>query len=291
MPIKFNIMKTTFFLVFTIVYIDLVAQDSIKYPVYFEYKVAKLDTNEMKMLKTLLNNFANYKIGKINIIAYCDDRGKKKYNDTLSSNRANAIVEFIQSNLKSKDEVGYYVEGRGLIPLETNENIDEQRSKNRRGELTVFYSKIKDSVNKNDKSTTISNRTKAAQDMNIRAFISNAKVGDKLKLKVTFEGGRHHLIGFSRSALDTLILAMSGNEKKFDIQGHIYNFGIMDTVDGYDIDTRTNDLSIRRARAVFDYLIEQGIDKSRLSYQGFGSRFPLGRSGNEDRRVELVMKE
>lgn len=284
-------MKLFLSICFAIINFELVAQDSITYPIYFEYKVAQLDTNEMKTLKTLLGNFSNYKIGKIKIVAFCDDRGKKKYNDTLSSNRANAIVEFIQANIKSKEEVGYYVEGKGHIPLESKENIEEQRAKNRRGELTLYYTKLKDSSKKKDKVDTIINRNKPAQEKNIRAFISNAKVGDKLKLKVTFFGGRHRLFYSSRAVLDSLVGLMAGNEKKFDIQGHIFNRGVADSFDGLDVETGTYDLSKQRAYTVYKYLIDKGIDKSRLSYKGFGARFPLGNNPEQDRRVELVMKE
>ncbi len=55
-------------------------------------------------------------------------------------------------------------------------------------------------------------------------------------------------------------------------------------------------LSLNRARAVAEFLTKNGIKKSRIHYQGFGSSIPVasnktkaGRSRN--RRVEFVFVE
>ena len=55
-------------------------------------------------------------------------------------------------------------------------------------------------------------------------------------------------------------------------------------------------LSEGRAKAICDYLIQQGISKNRLSYEGKGDTQPLAKNDTEankslNRRVELVLKE
>jgi flagellar motor protein MotB len=56
-------------------------------------------------------------------------------------------------------------------------------------------------------------------------------------------------------------------------------------------------LSINRAKAVYDFLIRSGIDKSRMTYKGFGSankRFPDEKNAEEEnlnRRVEIMIVE
>jgi len=74
--------------------------------------------------------------------------------------------------------------------------------------------------------------------------------------------------------------------------------GLQAAITGHTDNTHTaafnQSLSERRARAVVDYLSGRGIEKERLSFLGFGDRFPLasnktidGRARN--RRVEIVL--
>jgi outer membrane protein OmpA-like peptidoglycan-associated protein len=48
-------------------------------------------------------------------------------------------------------------------------------------------------------------------------------------------------------------------------------------------------LSAKRAKAIYDYLVSQGVDKSRLSYQGKGISTKYG-SDAENRRAEFIIK-
>jgi outer membrane protein OmpA-like peptidoglycan-associated protein len=48
-------------------------------------------------------------------------------------------------------------------------------------------------------------------------------------------------------------------------------------------------LSTKRAKAIYDYLLSKGIDKSRLSYQGKGISTQYG-SDAENRRAEFILK-
>ena len=54
------------------------------------------------------------------------------------------------------------------------------------------------------------------------------------------------------------------------------------------------ELSTNRAKSVFDYLIEMGISKKRLSYKGFGEQKPLVDNTKEEnmavnRRTEFYV--
>jgi outer membrane protein OmpA-like peptidoglycan-associated protein len=55
-------------------------------------------------------------------------------------------------------------------------------------------------------------------------------------------------------------------------------------------------LSKERARTVYDLLLSQGIPAERMSYEGYGPRFPVASNDTADgraqnRRVEVVLKE
>jgi len=60
---------------------------------------------------------------------------------------------------------------------------------------------------------------------------------------------------------------------EIEIHGHICCMAGPE--DGLDIDTKTEDLSVNRARAIYEYLIKNGIEPQRLKYKGFGHSRPL----------------
>jgi outer membrane protein OmpA-like peptidoglycan-associated protein len=119
--------------------------------------------------------------------------------------------------------------------------------------------------------------------------VSGAKKGDKLKLKnLNFENNSDVVLPSSRPVLNELLKIMQENPGlKIDIQGHI----CCEPVD-------VTYVSRIRALAVYNFLIKNGIDKSRLSYQSFGSSrpiYPLPEKTEEEktanRRVEIEILE
>lgn len=91
----------------------------------------------------------------------------------------------------------------------------------------------------------------------------------------------------SFGVLDQLVLVLENNPAYgCDISGH---------TDATGTPEHNQDLSERRAKACYDYLIQKGIDPSRLSHTGFGqsrpiteNRTPEGRATN--RRVEFDVR-
>ncbi|MDD2524284.1 MAG: OmpA family protein, partial [Endomicrobiaceae bacterium] len=75
------------------------------------------------------------------------------------------------------------------------------------------------------------------------------------------------------------------------------NISVEGHTDSYGSDEYNQKLSERRAEAVANYLIAEGVDKSRISTIGFGEKIPVATnrtsSGREqNRRVEiLILKE
>ena len=73
----------------------------------------------------------------------------------------------------------------------------------------------------------------------------------------------------------------------FVIQGHVCC--TEGTLDAVDKKTNKRNLSVARAKFVYDYFIKNGVDKSRMSYEGLAHKFPLGGSADKDRRVEILI--
>ena len=60
-------------------------------------------------------------------------------------------------------------------------------------------------------------------------------------------------------------------------------------LDAIDRKTNKRNLSVARAKFVYDFLLKRGIKKSRMSYEGMAHKFPLGGSEDKDRRVEILI--
>lgn len=115
--------------------------------------------------------------------------------------------------------------------------------------------------------------------------LEKLKVGATVILKnIYFETGKAVLKEESFGQLDQMIEFLENNETlRLEIQGHTDNTGSL------KLNQR---LSNDRAKAVVDYLVDHGIEQSRLEWKGYAFSFPIapnstaeGRAKN--RRVEL----
>lgn len=96
---------------------------------------------------------------------------------------------------------------------------------------------------------------------------------------INFEVGSSELDPSSKNALDGIVKYLKENpDKKMKVIGHT-------STDGTD--EINIPLSKERAKAVTDYIESQGIDGSRLSYQGMGSSKPISDIPEKNRRVEI----
>lgn len=116
-------------------------------------------------------------------------------------------------------------------------------------------------------------------------YLEKVKVGTKVVLEnIYFETGKATLKEESYAQLNQVIAFMENNETiRLEISGHTDNTGSL------KVNTK---LSEERARAVVDYLVSQGIDRSRLESRGYAFTQPIapndtpeGREKN--RRVEF----
>jgi outer membrane protein OmpA-like peptidoglycan-associated protein/TPR repeat protein len=127
------------------------------------------------------------------------------------------------------------------------------------------------------------------QEIDTHILMVKAEVGSKVVLKnIFFDTGKSELKSESVNELEKIREMLISNALlKMQINGHTDNTG----------NPATNKvLSLQRAQAVVDYLIEKGIDQSRLSAKGFGAERPLvsnddeqeGREINRRTEVEII---
>ncbi|MBN1340552.1 MAG: OmpA family protein, partial [Bacteroidales bacterium] len=115
--------------------------------------------------------------------------------------------------------------------------------------------------------------------------LSPVITGERVVLKnIFFETDKYDLKDQSKAELDRLVHLLESNPSlSIEISGHTDNTGNREY---------NQKLSENRARSVFNYLTESGIQSDRLTYTGFGDSQPLdtneteqGRAGN--RRTEF----
>ncbi len=100
---------------------------------------------------------------------------------------------------------------------------------------------------------------------------------------IYFEVDKAVLKEESLPVLDVIIFAMKDQANlKVEIDGH---------TDSDGGDEHNYQLSNERAKAVGEYFMKNGIDASRITTRGFGSKRPIGADKKKNRRVEFVFSE
>ena len=121
--------------------------------------------------------------------------------------------------------------------------------------------------------------------LKLMTYFNDLKEGKAVVLNnVNFDFDSYILLKSSEETLNTFLQYLSDNpDLRFRICGHTDNIG----TDEYNLD-----LSIKRAKSVYNWLVNKGIQPSRLEYTGFGKREPLINSTDDksravNRRVEV----
>jgi outer membrane protein OmpA-like peptidoglycan-associated protein len=245
----------------------LSAQENNVQSAYFEFDKFTLDKTQINTIIGLVNSPDFSQCEAIQIYGYCDDRGSKNYNDRLSKKRVSTVQEILLSNGISQNKI-FICEGKGRVILDkdTVKNLEKTRYKNRRVDL--FFVKKKA----------------------FTAFPAKPKVGDVVVLeRLNFEMGSSVLSLKAKKELDrTVIILEKHKSLQFEIKGHVCCTSSK-YPDAIDKENQDRNLSINRAKTVFLYLRSKGISPYRMSYKGYGNRFPLGKEDALDRRVEFLI--
>ncbi|ESU24633.1 putative OmpA family outer membrane protein [Flavobacterium enshiense DK69] len=251
------------------------AQEEVVHSVYFEFDKYILDDKQANEVVAFVKAIDTSRIESVQIYGYCDDRGKDAYNYKLSSNRANTIKnKLIEKGIKNKIIITIEGKGRILIDDDIVDNLPEVRQKNRRVDVVMNFKPVPPKpipgVYKDIKKDLI--------------------VGDRIYLeKIFFDNGSSKLTSKSKLELDRIARILHKYKNiQFEIQGHICCTPTFQK-EAIDKDTRKRMLSINRAEAVYKYLIFKRIEKSRMTFKGYGNTRPLGNGPDQDRRVEFVI--
>lgn len=107
--------------------------------------------------------------------------------------------------------------------------------------------------------------------------------------RIYFDFDRDTIRSVSKPLLDKVaaVIGKLPRNRRIRVEGYTDSAG----VEGYNVD-----LSYRRAKAVVEYLVSQGVPKKRLDYVGYGSKNPVAPNDSPEgralnRRVEFTILE
>jgi len=271
-----------------------------QFSVYFDSNKFDLTTKEKQSLNNWVSANKNNKI--VAIHGFTDEVGTTGFNDTLAQKR----VDFIFQNVKNQIKIREDFKTRSF-----GESFNQSVNKAENRKVTIFYILEKD-LPREDEILGIKKVIKEEQpkpeivypeklvfenpngtksefklDRVFMKTMGEAKPGEKLKIEnLNFIINTFAVVNESRGKMYELLLVLQKNPQlKIEIHGHLCCMPVDRT-----------DLSTQRAKAIYNFLIQNEIDKSRLSYKGFGSTQPIYPLPEKDekeraanRRVEILI--
>jgi outer membrane protein OmpA-like peptidoglycan-associated protein len=273
-----------------------------QFVLYFESNKHETTKIENKKLQDWM--LANKEVKIVAINGYTDEDGTSGFNDTLAKKRVNFIFNQVKDKIKIRED---------FKTRSFGENFKQSINKAENRKVTIYYLLEKDLAKEDEilgikkeeivvqpkkeinypKELVIENpdgsRVEYKLNVEFMKQIGNSAVGDKLKIdNLNFVINTFAVVNESRSKLYELLLVMQNNPKlKIELQGHLCCM----TKDRVD-------LSTQRAKAISNFLRQNGIESSRVAYKGFGVSQPLFPIPEKDeaeraanRRVEILILE
>ena len=161
---------------------------------FFDTDISALDEQQHQVFLQFISELDSADIMSISIFGYCDDRGRKVYNDTLSVKRANHIKNLLQKTGVNTAKINLLL-GNGQVDLSKAENIEQQRANNRRVDLVIEY--VKKNLN---------------PDRSI--FSDTLKIGDKITLEnILFDNSKSVLLEESIPILEKITNVIKEKKK------------------------------------------------------------------------------
>lgn len=257
------------------------AQNELKHEVYFNTNAYNVSEIEQNRLLLFIEDIENIAVEKISIYGFCDDRGSNAYNLTLSQQRADEIRSIFSRHSQFESLISN-VDGKGEILLVVVETTDAHiiRGLNRKVEIIVTPKPVVDDIE----------GVVEVEEKDTPAILKGElEVGDKVLLEnILFNTGNSDIIPESEETLEKIAqVLVEQDHLYFTIQGHVCC--TKNSRDAVNSRTKKRNLSLIRAKYIYEYLAEKGVDKKRMKYVGMRRKFPLGGDPKYNRRVEILI--
>jgi outer membrane protein OmpA-like peptidoglycan-associated protein len=256
-------MKKVVFILMGIASISTAQQKIDTVSLYFKNNVSKVNARHLQKIDSILTQ--TLPITSLKINGYANSLASFDYNLKLSEQRALNVARAFSDSIKIQ------IQGLG--------EVDALSAAFRRADI-IITREIPVIVEKTD-----------LPEATLESEMETAESGDIVTLEgMNFYPGVDIIRESSVPVANELVLFMTENPSvKIKINGHVCcgKYGKPSKVDGMNNRTRKKNLSEARAKAVYDFLIAQGIAKDRMTFEGLAFKFPLGKTDDEDRRVEV----
>lgn len=296
-------MKKLFSVLIFSFFFSITMQAQEQFSVFFETNRYDLKKSESEKLSAWLAENSGSKILAIN--GYTDEDGSIGLNDTLAQRRVSQVFKIIENKVKIREDF----KTRSFGKLHKQSPVKAENRK-----VVIYYLQEKDLSKENEilgLTETKKPEVKPAGpvvypdkvvvqrpdgkteeivlDVAFMKRVGEAKAGEKLKIdNLNFYENTFAVMPDSRPKLYELLETMKLHPKlKIKLQGHVCC-----------MKADRKDLSTQRAKAVMMFLNQNGIEKSRLSFQGFGVSqpvYPIPEKNPEEReanrRVEVLVVE
>jgi outer membrane protein OmpA-like peptidoglycan-associated protein len=249
------------------------------FEVYFPFNNSKITKEAEDYIDRLIFNDTLIHGDKLMVLGYADYVGGNKHNDSLSVMRANTVRNYLIKYGFDKEDISLCV-GKGKID---RKNIAEKNgyAPDRKVQIVIVHAP-----------TVRSSTPPPAAKSKPKIDISQLKVNQAFALNnLFFEPGMDFLLPESAPDLAILLGFLRDNPTvTVRIEGHICCLG---SQDGHDARYKDGYLSAYRAKAIYNYLVKNGIDTYRMKTIGLGNNDPVVKNEvteddrRKNRRVEI----
>ena len=202
--------------------------------VFYEHSKSKIDERKSPGLKQLLEVLEEHKHVVIEIGAHTDATGTAKYNQELSEKRAKEVKRYLEKKGIASSRLVAKGYGESKLLNKCKDGVkcsDSEHAKNRRTEFKVIGQK-------------------------------GFSVGNVIKVdKINYELNKAKLDMKDSRGLTEIIELLKKNKISVEIRSHTDSRGSA---------KYNQELSEKRAKAVYNYLVKNGVSKYRLKYKGYG---------------------
>ncbi len=263
------------------------------FSVYFDLDIAELNPSAKTTIDSLLYFEKIRRDVQMSIIGYADFLNSDEYNLLLSRRRAGNVKAFLAGSGIDPTLIKLLV-GKGEVKRSDTIGKLKGIPKDRRVDIVMEYAQ----ASRTTRDTVIHMKpgdkliippSTSDPDFDITAV---AKGKTFILKNIYFPMGRHFPKQQSYEDLDMLLEAMQENPYlSIQVEGHVCC--VRDVPDAYDLDSRNLDLSVNRARFIYEWLKARGIAQRRIRYAGYGRSRPIipdeqtEEEASINRRVEI----